>query len=180
MTLSPTSPSTPLSFSSFLLSSCTSYCLSPYSSLMSWTTTTRTAAEELGHPDYKNSSTECRKVDNIVCHSSSLLVTVYSSCPQVECGILFARPSVFRGVAFLYGPGARLDFLRYWKVDEACKTDLSGLKAFSKVNTTVIDPYCPLECVVAGNPTLEESNLRQKGDDPKTDQTRGVDSNLQG
>ena len=31
-----------------------------------------------------------------------------------------------------------------------------------------------------GSPTLEESDLRQKGDDPKTDQTKGVDSNLPG
>ena len=47
-----------LSFSSFPLSSCTSYCLSPSSTLMSWITATRTAAEELGPPDNKNSSTE--------------------------------------------------------------------------------------------------------------------------
>ena len=34
---------------------------------------------------------------------------------------------------------------------------------------------------VVGSPTLEESNLRQKFDDPKTDQLRkGVDSNLRG
>ena len=35
---------------------CTSYCLSPSSSLMSWTSTTRITAEELGPPDF-NSST---------------------------------------------------------------------------------------------------------------------------
>ena len=52
-----TSPSISLSSSSFPLSSCTSYCLSPSSSLMSWSTTTRTPAEELGPPDKKNSST---------------------------------------------------------------------------------------------------------------------------
>ena len=63
---------------------------------------------------------------------------------------------------------AQLDFLRYWKVNEACKTDLSGLKAVSKVDTTV-ELYCPLECAVAGSPRLKESNPRQKGDDPKTD-----------
>ena len=34
----------------------TSFCLSPSTSLMSWTATTRTAAEELGPPDKKNSS----------------------------------------------------------------------------------------------------------------------------
>ena len=34
---------------------------------------------------------------------------------------------------------------------------------------------------VADSPTLEESNLRQKGDDPKTDQmAKGADSNLAG
>ena len=53
---SPTSLFTSLSFSSFPLSSCTSYCLSPSSSLMSWTTTTRTAAEELGPQDKKSST----------------------------------------------------------------------------------------------------------------------------
>ena len=57
---SPTSPSTSLSFFSFPLASCTSFCLSPSSSLMSWTKTTRTAAEELGPPDFKNSSTGWR------------------------------------------------------------------------------------------------------------------------
>ena len=46
-----------LSLSSSPLASCTSFCLSPSSSLMSWTKTTRTAAEELGPPDKKNSST---------------------------------------------------------------------------------------------------------------------------
>ena len=66
MILSPTSPSTSLPFSSFPLSSCTSYCLSPSSSLMSWTKTTRTAAEELGHPDYKNSSTGCEPNDHFI------------------------------------------------------------------------------------------------------------------
>ena len=64
--LSPTSPSTSLSFSSFPLSSCTSYCLSPSSSLMSWTTTKRTAAEELGPPDKKNSSTHQSTVEHNV------------------------------------------------------------------------------------------------------------------
>ena len=66
LSLSPTSPSVSLSFSSFPLSSCTSYCLSPSSSLMSWTTTTRTAAEELGHPDYKNSSTVYEPNDHFI------------------------------------------------------------------------------------------------------------------
>ena len=37
-----------------------------------------------------------------------------------------------------------------------------------------------VRCVVAGSPTLEESSLRQKGDDPKTDQIKGVDSYLPG
>ena len=58
VTFSPTSPSTSFSFSSFPLSSCTSCCLSPSSSLMSWTTTTRTAAEELGSQNNSNSSTQ--------------------------------------------------------------------------------------------------------------------------
>ena len=31
-----------------------------------------------------------------------------------------------------------------------------------------------------GSPTLEESNQRQKGDDPKSDQTKEVDANLPG
>ena len=60
------SPSISFSFSSFPLSSCTSYCLSPSSSLMSWTTTTRTAAEELGPPDYKNSSTGYEPNDHFI------------------------------------------------------------------------------------------------------------------
>ena len=66
MILSPTSPSVSFSFSSFPLSSCTSYCLSPSSSLMSWTTTTRTAVEELGHPDFKNSSTGYEPNDHFI------------------------------------------------------------------------------------------------------------------
>ena len=49
---------------------------------------------------------ECRKVDNVVRNSSSLLVTVNSCWLQADCGILFVRPSVLRGVVFLYGPGA--------------------------------------------------------------------------
>ena len=45
----------------------------------------------------------------------------------------------------------------------------------------VLDENRPLEGVVADSLTLEESNLRQKGDDPRTDQmTKGVDSNLPG
>ena len=64
--LSPTSPSTSLSFSSFLFSSCTSHCLSPSSTLMSWITATRTAAEELGHPDNKNSSTGYEPNDHFI------------------------------------------------------------------------------------------------------------------
>ena len=35
---------------------------------------------------------ECRKVDNVVCNSSSLLVTVNSCWLQADCGILFAWP----------------------------------------------------------------------------------------
>ena len=66
MALSPTSPSISLSFSSFPLASCTSYCLSPSSSLMSWTTTTRTAAEELGPPDKNNSSTGYEPNDHFI------------------------------------------------------------------------------------------------------------------
>ena len=66
MTFSPTSPSTSLFFSSFPLSSCTSYCLSPSSSLMSWTATMRTAAEELGPQDNKNSSTGYEPNDHFI------------------------------------------------------------------------------------------------------------------
>ena len=54
---SSTSSSTSFSSSSSSLSSCTSCCLSLSSSLMSWTTTTRTAAEELGPRDNEKSST---------------------------------------------------------------------------------------------------------------------------
>ena len=66
LSLSPTSPSTLLSFSSFPLSSCTSYCFSPSSSLMSWTETTRTAVEELGPPDFQNSSTGYEPNDHFI------------------------------------------------------------------------------------------------------------------
>ena len=52
--LSSTSPSKSLSFSSSSLASSTSFCSSP--SLMSWITSPRTAAEESGPQDYKNSS----------------------------------------------------------------------------------------------------------------------------
>ena len=66
LSLSPTSPSTSLSLSSSLLASCITYCLSPSSSLMSWTKATRTAAEELGPQDNKNSSTGYEPNDNFV------------------------------------------------------------------------------------------------------------------
>ena len=55
--LSSTSQFTSLPVSSSPSSSCTSCCLSPSTSLMSWTTTTRTSAEELGLPDKNDSST---------------------------------------------------------------------------------------------------------------------------
>ena len=48
------------------LSSCTSFCFTPSSSLMSWTTTTRTAAEELGPPHNKNSSTGFAPNDHFI------------------------------------------------------------------------------------------------------------------
>ena len=66
MSLSPTSPSASLSLSSSPIASCTSYCLSPSSSLMSWTTTTGTAAEELGPQDNKNSSTGYEPNDHFI------------------------------------------------------------------------------------------------------------------
>ena len=56
MTLS-TSPFASSPISSSLLSSCISCCLTPSTSLISWITTTRTSAEELGPLDKKNSST---------------------------------------------------------------------------------------------------------------------------
>ena len=46
-----------LSFSSFPLASCTSFCLSPSLSVMSWTTTMRIATGELAPQDYQNAST---------------------------------------------------------------------------------------------------------------------------
>ena len=55
-----------LSLSSSPLASCTSFCLSPSSSLMSWTKTTRTAAEELGPADNKNSSTGIEPNDHFI------------------------------------------------------------------------------------------------------------------
>ena len=166
---------------------------------------------------------ECRKVDNVVWNSSSLLITVYSCWLQADCGILFVWPSD----SFTDHVLAQLGFFKYWKENDACKTDLSGLKtlsrvittvtelaetarsistscrrssmrewrhcvfllsmgcspslsgtmqitlesrlkAFSRVNTTVIELYCPLECVVAGSPTLEESYLsKDEGRRPK-------------
>ena len=40
--------------------------------------------------------------------------------------------------------------------------------AHSRVNTTAIELNCPLECVVAGSPTLEESYLsKREGRRPK-------------
>ena len=47
----------PISLS--LPSSCSSCCLTPSTFLMSWITSPRTSAEELGHPDENNASTCC-------------------------------------------------------------------------------------------------------------------------
>ena len=50
---------------------------------------------------------------------------------------------------------------------------VSRLKGPFRVNTSVVELYCPLECVVASSPTLEESYLsKEKGGDPRTGQTR--------
>ena len=68
--LSSTSPFTSLPVSSSPLSSYTSYCLSPSTSLMSWTTITRTSAEERGPLDKKNSSSGCDPNDHFVTEAS--------------------------------------------------------------------------------------------------------------
>ena len=67
---SSTSPFSSLLFSSSPLSSCTSCCLSPSTSFMSWTTTARTAAEEVGPPDKKNSSTGYEPNDHLSTEAS--------------------------------------------------------------------------------------------------------------
>ena len=44
------------------------------------------------------------------------------------------------------------------------------------MNTSVVELYCPLECVVARSPTLEESYLsKEKGGDPRTVQAKKGD-----
>ena len=48
---------------------------------------------------------------------------------------------------------------------------VSRLKALSSLNTSVIELWGSVDSVVGGSPTLEESNLRKKGGDPRTDQT---------
>ena len=55
-----------LSLSSSPLASSTSFCSSPSPSLMSWTKTTHTAAEELGPLDFQNSSTGCEPNDHFI------------------------------------------------------------------------------------------------------------------
>ena len=97
-------------------------------------------------------------------------------------------PSVFRDVAFLHRPGApQLDLLTYGKESAAFETHVylfpkqldekvailhlpalgAVLTFFAKehavhvrgrLKATVIELYCPLECVVTGSPTLEESS----------------------
>ena len=53
-------------FSSSLLSSCSSCCLTPSTSLMSWITSPRTSAEELGTLADKNSSTGYEPNDHFI------------------------------------------------------------------------------------------------------------------
>ena len=51
----------------------------------------------------------------------------------------------------------------------------------SRLKAAVIEQQGSDESLVAGSPTLEESYLSKKGDDPKTDQLRkGADSELPG
>ena len=51
--------------------------------------------------------------------------------PIAEC-YLHGHLSLEVSYSFTDQVLAQLDFLRYWKENEVCKTDLSGLKAFSK------------------------------------------------
>ena len=63
---SPTSPVTSSPISSSLLSSCSSCCLKPSTSLMSWITSPRTSAEELRPLAEKNSSTGYEPFDHFI------------------------------------------------------------------------------------------------------------------
>ena len=63
---------------------------------------------------------ECRKVDNVV--------TVLSCWFQADCGIyLRGHPSFEVSYSFTDQVLARLDFLRYWKVNEACRPICPGI-----------------------------------------------------
>ena len=51
----------------------------------------------------------------------------------------------------------------------------------SSLRASVIEQQGSDETLVAGSPTLEESYLSKKGDDPRTDQVeKGADSELPG
>ena len=63
---SSTSPFISSPISSSLLSSCSSCCLTPSTSLISWITSPRTSAEELGPLAKKNSSTGYEPNDHII------------------------------------------------------------------------------------------------------------------
>ena len=50
----------------------------------------------------------------------------------------------------------------------------------SRLKAAVVEHQGSDESLVADSPTLEESYLSNKGDDPRTDQLRKGDSNLPG
>ena len=60
-----------------------------------------------------------------------------------------------------------------------CSTSLPrDMDALSRVNTRGVELLGLVDTLVAGSPTLEESNLSKKGDDPRTDQAqRGLTQN---
>ena len=50
----------------------------------------------------------------------------------------------------------------------------------SRLNITVIELHCPLDCVVTGSPRWKRVTKDRRATTQKTDQTKGVDSNLPG
>ena len=119
------------------------------------------------------------KVKTYVFPDSSTFTSLQERSPARLCEVLTVLAQRHAGVTLL----SRWDaFLRV-------NSDVIVLNFYAKehavhvrarLKATVIELYCPLDCVVTGSPTLEESSLRQNCDDPKTDQIKGVDSNLPG
>ena len=95
--ISSTSPFTLSPSSSSLLSSCSSCCFTPFTSLMSWITSPRTSAEERGTFAEKNSSTGYQPNDHFITERmSSTPRSPYPSNGSPKTSTTTTSPSVRR------------------------------------------------------------------------------------